>query len=143
MTLQLCLAPFVLAPRCPSIPLAVVGPPPRQESLLARLEEEDLKREPCCCCNFAAAANRFSRNSELQRDERLQSAVFLALLSRIQDGVNFCILSTSTRISLQDVDLLVSVPLLLAVMVCMIIGTQYVLGFYFVIGPLASGDFLH
>ena len=48
----------------------------------------------------------------------------------------FAFSSTFIRILSQDIDLLVSVPLLLAAMVCcVIIGYQYIPSFHFFVGP--------
>ena len=62
---------------------------------------------------FASTASRFSRKSEVQSDQRLQSCVFLELLIGVQDGVSFFpFLSTSICIPSEDVDLPVAGPLL-------------------------------
>ena len=123
MTLRQCLATFVLAARCPGIPLAVVAPP-RLPSLLS---------PSITSCKIARVVLMLLRFSLLLRIGETRtftgicdcnSVSFLKRWGEFRTVGISAMCSTSTCLPLQNIKLPVSVPLLLAAMVRLIIGTQ-------------------
>ena len=71
----------------------------------------------------------------MQKDQRLQSCVFLELLIGMLDGVSFCILQYVHPHSSSGKDVLVAVLMFLAAMVAVTVGTQYIPGLHYLLGP--------